>query len=31
MAMPTRAQQLGWLLLLSVLAAWALAKLAGLV
>lgn len=29
MAMPTRAQQLGWLLLLSALALWALAKAAG--
>jgi hypothetical protein len=30
MAMPTRAQQLGWLLLLSALVVWALAKVAGL-
>jgi hypothetical protein len=29
MASPTRTQQLGWLLLLGVLAVWALAKLAG--
>jgi hypothetical protein len=29
MAMPTRTQQLGWLLLLGALAAWALVKLAG--
>ena len=29
MAMPTRTQQLGWLLLLGALVAWALAKLAG--
>jgi len=30
MAMPTRAQQLGWLLLLGALVLWALAKAAGL-
>ncbi len=30
MAMPTRAQQLGWLILLSALAVWALVTLAGL-
>jgi hypothetical protein len=30
MDMPTRAQQLGWLLLLGALAVWALVKLAGL-
>ena len=30
MTMPTRAQQLGWLLLLSALVVWALAKAAGL-
>jgi hypothetical protein len=30
MAMPSRAQQLGWLLLLSALVVWALAKAAGL-
>jgi hypothetical protein len=30
MAMPSRTQQLGWLLLLGALVAWALAKLAGL-
>jgi hypothetical protein len=30
MAMLTRAQQLGWLLLLSALVAWALVKAAGL-
>jgi hypothetical protein len=30
MSMPTRAQQLGWLLLLSALVVWALAKVAGL-
>jgi hypothetical protein len=30
MTMPTRAQQLGWLLLLSALVVWALAKVAGL-
>jgi hypothetical protein len=30
MTMPTRAQQLGWLLLLSALVVWALAKLIGL-
>ena len=29
MAMPTRTQQLGWLLLLAALVAWALARLAG--
>jgi len=29
MAMPTRTQQLGWLLLLGALAAWALGKLSG--
>ncbi len=31
MAMPTRAQQLGWLLLLGALVLWVLAKAAGLV
>jgi hypothetical protein len=30
MTMPTRAQQLGWLLLLSALVVWSLAKVAGL-
>jgi hypothetical protein len=30
MTTPTRAQQLGWLLLLSALVVWALAKAAGL-
>jgi hypothetical protein len=30
MPMPSRTQQLGWLLLLGALVAWALAKLAGL-
>ena len=30
MAMPTRTQQLGWLLLLGALVLWTLAKLAGL-
>lgn len=30
MAMPTRTQQLGWLLLLCALVAWALIKLVGL-
>ena len=30
MAMPSRTQQLGWLLLLSALVLWALARLAGL-
>jgi hypothetical protein len=30
MAMPTRAQQLGWLILLGALVIWALVKLAGL-
>ena len=30
MAMPSRTQQLGWLLVLGGLVAWALAKLAGL-
>ena len=30
MATPTRTQQLGWLLLLSALVVWALARLAGL-
>ena len=30
MALPTRTQQLGWLLLLSALVVWALVKLAGL-
>jgi len=30
MPTPTRLQQLGWLLLLSVLALWALARLTGL-
>ncbi len=30
MAMPTRAQQLGWLILLGALAVWALVTLAGL-
>jgi hypothetical protein len=30
MAIPTRTQQLGWLLLLVALVAWALATLAGL-
>ena len=30
MAMPSRTQQLGWLLLLGALGLWALAKLAGL-
>lgn len=30
MAMPSRTQQLGWLLVLGALVAWALAKLAGL-
>jgi hypothetical protein len=30
MAMPTRTQQLGWLLLLGALVAWALVKLTGL-
>ena len=30
MAMPSRTQQLGWLLLLSVLAVWVIARLAGL-
>jgi hypothetical protein len=30
MAMPTRAQQLGWLVLLGAAVAWALAKLTGL-
>jgi hypothetical protein len=30
MAMPSRTQQLGWLLLLGALVAWALVKLAGL-
>jgi hypothetical protein len=29
MAMPTRTQQLGWLLLLGALVVWALLKLAG--
>ena len=29
MAMPTRTQQLGWLLLLGALVVWALAKLGG--
>lgn len=30
MAMPSRTQQLGWLLLLGALVVWALVKLAGL-
>jgi hypothetical protein len=30
MALPTRTQQLGWLLLLGALVAWALVTLAGL-
>lgn len=30
MAMPSRTQQLGWLLLLGALVLWALVKLAGL-
>jgi hypothetical protein len=30
MAMPSRTQQLGWLLLLGALVIWALVKLAGL-
>lgn len=30
MAMPTRSQQFGWLLLLGALALWALARLTGL-
>jgi hypothetical protein len=30
MAMPSRTQQLGWLILLGVLAVWVLAKLTGL-
>jgi len=30
MPMPSRTQQLGWLLLLGALVAWAIAKLAGL-
>jgi hypothetical protein len=30
MALPTRTQQLGWLLLLGALVLWALVKLAGL-
>ena len=30
MAMPSRTQQLGWLLLLGALVAWALVKLAAL-
>lgn len=30
MAMPSRTQQLGWLLLLGALLVWALVKLAGL-
>jgi hypothetical protein len=30
MAIPTRTQQLGWLLLLGALVVWALVKLAGL-
>ena len=30
MAMPTRTQQLGWLLLVGALVVWALAKRAGL-
>jgi len=30
MALPTRTQQLGWLLLLGALVAWALARLTGL-
>jgi hypothetical protein len=30
MALPTRTQQLGWLLLLGALVAWALVKLAAL-
>ena len=29
MAMPTRAQQLGWLILLGALVVWALIELAG--
>jgi hypothetical protein len=31
MAIPTRAQQLGWLLLLGALVLWVIAKAAGLV
>ena len=31
MALPTRTQQLGWLILLSVLAVWALLRFGGVV